>query len=119
MKSHGANIDLRFEISSDFDAVEQPLWREHPHLSENAKKMLEAFKSPKYRRFEELARNIEIGDATGAEDESLEVYDMAVDLFKEVVDLFNMVSRRDELLHAQAKTLEEVDQQSMERDLLS
>jgi len=98
LTAHGRNVDLRHELASEFDVERESPFRDHPLLSANAKKMLESFQSEKWQQRFRLADRIESGHATESEAEVDALYTAFPEMLNEIIDLFNMVSRRDELI---------------------
>lgn len=94
MQSHGSVIDMRFEVL--YESQREAPFRDSPDLSINARKMFEAFHTPKWLEREELVRKIDSGYAEETEKEVGFLYDSMPEMMGEIIDLFNMVSRRDE-----------------------
>lgn len=70
--------------------------RLHDDLSANAQKMATELSTPEFAEAVRLRNIIEGGNATGSDDEVEAVYDAYVLMTDRVLDLFAMVSRRDE-----------------------
>lgn len=79
---------------------EDGLLRAGPWLSPNARKMYQELTGPDWLKYLKLADKIEQGDADQSNDEQDTLYDGMPVLTDTVIDLFNMVSRRDEQIDA-------------------
>ncbi|UTC28857.1 hypothetical protein MARCHEWKA_03450 [Brevundimonas phage vB_BpoS-Marchewka] len=114
-------IDLRHEpalgdsewtMRSDASRVQSllvnALLRDGPWLSPNARTQLQEMKSDDWVKTLLLADVIENGDARQDDAEHDLLYESYPDLVDTVIDLFNMVSRRDEQINALQHQLGEV-----------
>lgn len=87
----------------DRESAPRPLgyWlEEHDYLSPNAIAILRYIKQPAFQRLRALAEVIDSGDAKCDEAELNLMYDNLPELADTVVDLYNMVRRRDERIDA-------------------
>lgn len=78
------------------ELLEGSLFRDGDWLSPNAALQLVEMREPKWREVFALADKIEDGRATVNDTELDVLYDMFPAVIDTVIDLFNMVSRRDE-----------------------
>lgn len=87
------------------DLRDGTLLRDGPWLSENARSLYQELIGVDWTKYLTLADVIERGDAKETETEHDTLYGSYPDILDTVIDLFNMVSRRDETI---ARLLEEV-----------
>ena len=100
-------IDLRHEpclgahervFEGGSDLPSSGYLRQHAELSENAARIAAELDGREFGDLIRLSNTIDAGRATGKGDEAEAVYDAFPILVRRVIDLFNMVSRRDEAI---------------------
>lgn len=79
--------------------------QEHDYLSPNARSILRYIKSPRFQAVESFVRILDAGDAKEDAAEHDLLYDNIGEITDTVVDLYNMVRRRDERIAALEEAL--------------